>query len=86
MRTLPTLCLLSALALPGAAQEAQKKPATPVPPAPSSPLSAFGRPTGCIDPLMEFQRGTIVTLAGEDHGGSALAVSILWDVLLLQHG
>jgi len=32
MRTL-TLCLLSALALPGAAQEAQQKPAPPVPPA-----------------------------------------------------
>jgi FKBP-type peptidyl-prolyl cis-trans isomerase FkpA len=33
MRTLLTLCLLSALALPGAAQEAQKKPAPPPPPA-----------------------------------------------------
>ncbi len=32
MRTLLTLCLLSALAQPGAAQEAQKKPAPPPPP------------------------------------------------------
>ena len=32
MRTLPTLCLLAALALPSAAQEAPRKPGPPVPP------------------------------------------------------
>ena len=43
MRTLLTLCLLSALALPGAAQEAQKKPAPPVPPARAvTPAPAVG--------------------------------------------
>jgi hypothetical protein len=45
----------------------------------------FGRPTGCIDQLTELQRGTIVTLTGEDRGCSAFAASRLWDVLLLQH-
>jgi FKBP-type peptidyl-prolyl cis-trans isomerase len=45
MRTLLTLCLLSALALPGAAQEAQKKPAPPPPPLTKPavpPLPALG--------------------------------------------
>jgi hypothetical protein len=60
--------------------------ATSAPAAPSSPLSMFSRPTGCINQLTEHQRGIIVTLAGEDCGDSAFAASILWDVLLLQHG
>ena len=46
----------------------------------------FGRPTSCIDQLTLVERAAIVTLTGEDRGGSAFTVSILWDVLLLQHG
>jgi hypothetical protein len=46
----------------------------------------FGRPSGCIDQLTLVERAAAVTPAGEDRGGSAFAVSILWDELLLQHG
>lgn len=50
MRTLPTLCLLAALALPGTAQEPPKKPAPPVPP--TRPAVRSARPaTPPVAPL-----------------------------------
>jgi transposase len=42
-------------------------------PAPSSPLSAFGRPSGCIDQLTEVERAAVVTLHGLGWTGRDIA-------------
>jgi FKBP-type peptidyl-prolyl cis-trans isomerase FkpA len=55
MRTLPTLCLLAAFALPGAAQEPPKRPAPPVPPTAVRPPRPAVAPVAPLGPGEEDQ-------------------------------